>query len=161
MAGASQGVLIVAELGSVFADLGQIVADFLSVIEEFRRARAVAQIFAQFAAVLSQLRVVAAQLPAVLTHLGAGAPNIFEVLANLRLMMMAAMTVPSTVPMQPSLLMAEVAPVMGRAVKFLGMRVVPSFVLAVIFKVILGVGGHKKPRNSQAPCKQSCEKNFA
>jgi hypothetical protein len=71
------------------------------------------------------------------------------------------MTVPSIVPMQASLPMAEVAPVMGPAVKFLGTRAVPSFVLVVIFKVIFGVGGHKKPRNNQASCKQSGEKNFA
>jgi hypothetical protein len=74
---------------SVFVDLFEVTADLLAVLKDFLFAGSVADIVPKLCSILSQLLVIPAQLPAILFDFIARIANVFEILSNLRLIMMA------------------------------------------------------------------------
>jgi hypothetical protein len=90
LARGAQCGLVFAQLQSVLSDVQPIIADFLAVLHDLGFTRTVAQIAAEFQPVFSQLSIVLALFGPVVANFFARVANIFEVLANLGVVVMTA-----------------------------------------------------------------------
>ena len=93
-----QSCLVLPQFRSVFANLFEIIADLLTVFTDFFFASSVANVPSQLRAIFSQLLVIPTQLLATFFDFVSCIANIFEILSNLRLIMMATIVMTNVTP---------------------------------------------------------------
>jgi hypothetical protein len=84
-----QSRLVLMEFSSVFSDFSPVIADLLTVPKDLLFAGPVTNITPKLRSILSQLSIIPAQLLAAVLDFLARRANIFEVLLNFRLIMVA------------------------------------------------------------------------
>lgn len=90
--------LILSQLPTVLANFLEIIPDLLPVLEDFLFAGSVADIPPQLRSIFSQLFIVCPQLAATLVHFFSRCADVFEVLSNFRLVVMAAVVMTNVTP---------------------------------------------------------------
>jgi hypothetical protein len=125
---------------SVFANFFYVIADLLPVLIDFFFAGSVADIASKLRSIFSQLLVIPAQLSTILVDFIAGIADIFEILSNLRLIMMPTVVMTNLMPVILIMSLVVTVPLAVMTPPLAVMIVFPEMIM-VLF--ILGVGSRR------------------
>jgi hypothetical protein len=133
----------------------KVVADLLTVSKDFFFAGAAADVTPELRPILSQFLMGTTKVLAVLSHAVASGSDIFEVLPNLRFVMMAAVVMSNITPVAMPVIASVLIPTssmiaVSPSVIALPIRVLVSPEVRVLFPVF-AVGIHGNRRDNQSP----------